>query len=373
MNFVLVGRPNVGKSTIFNLLVGKREAVVRDEEGTTVDWKEVKIGENAIWDTPGIWKIDSMPPCQIDQVLLVVENLVTESDKKIYFELKKKNYSLKVIVNKIDRGVEDYSFFQDYVEVSAKSKVGIQELKDFIASENLDVNKKEEKKLWAIIGRPNVGKSSLINFFSNCERNRVSEKEGTTREFIAVNLENDLLLDTPGQRKKAIFPKYDNIFGFIVVLDNDLQKQDLRLIDMAFKSRKAVMVVINKLDIVDRQDLKIIENEIKRLWVVPVLHVSCLKKKGLENLRNKMRDMEEDFYKRIATNALNIWLGKEIKRIIPRLKFISQISTAPARFFLDHKLKMHEERMLKKRIQKELGFEGIPICIKYNDEPDFRN
>jgi|GEM_PF-3125665 len=374
-NYVIVGRPNVGKSSIFNFVVGKNEAFVKDEEGTTVDWRSKKIGNIILWDTPGVFKIENLPPCEkIDRIFFVVENNILEYDKKIFLELRKK-YEVFVIINKMDleKGRvfdEDYRFFGNFIKISLKNRIGLNNLREifFEEYENVEEN---EKKIWAIIGKPNVGKSSLVNLMAGKDVNKVADFEGTTKEFLPVDIDEKILLDTPGQRGRALFPRYSDIFGVIVILDLKQERQDLRLIGMAVDRRRPVIVVINKVDLAKKEgknnEAKTVEEKISNFWDIPVLKISCKTKKGIENVLKSIKNIEESYGKRIKTALLNEWLNTEIRKIEPRIKFITQIDVGPPKFFVDFHLESHKERMLKRRLAKKFGFEGLAIQIKYKE------
>lgn len=373
-NYVLVGRPNVGKSSIFNFLIGKHEAFVKDEEGTTVDWRSKKIGNAVFWDTPGVFNINEMPPCKIDKVLFVVESNILNIDKQIYLALKKKYKDLLVIVNKIDKDnnaeYENYTFFDYYVLISLKSRKGLTTLKTHIKIDFSEQDKRFDKKIWAIVGKPNVGKSSLTNFLAKKDIHKVEDFEGTTKEFLPVEIEENIILDTPGQRKKAIFPQYSNVFGALFVIDLKQERQDLKILGLMSERKKNIIVLINKTDLAKSAEVKKVEEKISKIWNFPVLKISCKTGAGLKSLNNLIKQQEEGYSKRITTSQLNKWLKEEVFKVEPRLKFISQIDVGPPKFFLDFKLELHKEKMLKKRLAAKFGFNGVPILIKYKEKID---
>jgi GTP-binding protein len=373
-NYILVGRPNVGKSSIFNFLIKKNEAIVRDEDGTTQDWRSKKIGNITLWDTPGIFKLEELPPCKVDKIFFVIENNVIDYDRKLFIELKRK-FDVVVIVNKIDLEKsmyhsENFSFFGEVLKISLKSRIGLHVLADTFFEDYVNIQE-DEKKTWAIIGKPNVGKSSLVNLLAKKYVNKVADYNGTTKEFLPVHIDEKILLDTPGQRRRALFPRYENIFGIIFVIDLKQERQDLRLIGMTVDRRKPIIIVINKIDLAKKDEVKKVEDSIKKFWDIPIIKMSCLRKKGFNSILENIELIEENFYKRIKTAQLNAWLNAEIKSVEPRLKFISQIEVGPPRFFVDFKLEDHKERMLKRRLAKKFGFEGVNIEIRYK-EPEFR-
>ncbi len=368
-NYVLVGRPNVGKSSLFNFIIKKHEAFVRDEDGTTKDWRSKKVGNFVFWDTPGVFKIESLPPVKIDRVFLVLENNILNYDKKLYLELKKK-YDVCVIINKIDLGhdqSQDYNFFKDCVEISLKNRIGLEKLKYYIFANDFIENTQEKyaKKIWAIMGKPNVGKSSITNILAKKDLHKVEDFEGTTKEFLPVELDDEIVLDTPGQRNRALFPKYSNVFGVVFVIDLKAQRQDLKMIGLIYDRRKPVIVVINKTDLAKGNEIKDIEERISRFWDVPIMSISCAKNMNVVKIHDMIRQQEESYYKRIKTSELNDWLRKEIMLVEPKLKFMTQIEVGPPKFFLDYRLSEDKERMLRRRLAKKFGFTGIPILFQY--------
>lgn len=366
-NYVIVGRPNVGKSSLFNFFLGHHEAFIKDEDGTTQDWRSKRVGDVVFWDTPGVYKFDTLPPVEIDKIFLVIENNILNDDKKLYIELKKRYENVVVIINKIDLAKkfdnEDYALFEQYVEISLKNRIGLSHLKQHIKSSKEASNPENGKKIWAIIGKPNVGKSNLINLLAKKDLHKVEDFEGTTKEFLPVEISEEILLDTPGQRKKPIFPQYTNVFGAIFMVDLKFERQDLKMIGLVHKRRKPIIVVINKIDKAKGNEVTEIENKIKKLWDIPIIKTSCLKKQNVEQVLKLIQRQEENYKKRIKTSELNSWLTNNISKIAPRIKFITQIESSPPKFFVDCKLEEHTQKMLKRKLMREFGFEGIPVTI----------
>ena len=367
-NIIILGRPNVGKSSIFNFLISKNEAIVRNEEGTTVDVRSKIIGNIIIWDTPGIFTYEELNIKKIDYIYFVIENNVLNSDKKIYLDLKKKFKNVLVIINKIDKNdYDDYSFFQNHIKISIKSGIGLHELKSVFFDNYDDNYVSKEKKIWAILGRPNVGKSSLINLLADNELHSVSSEQGTTKEFLPVDIDNNIILDTPGQRKKALFPLYANVFGVIIVLDPDYARQDMRFIGEMTKRKKPIIVIFNKIDLIKDIDLMFLEEKIYKIWGLKLLKFSCIRNSNINNIVNVIRSQEQKYQKRIQTSKLNFWLKKNVQKHEPKLKFISQVEVSWPKFFCDHKLAIDKEKMLKKMISRDFNLDGIPLDIIYKE------
>lgn len=360
MNYIIVGRPNVGKTSIFNFLIGRNEGVVRDEYGTTVDLRSNVINGVRLWDSPGIEKVEKWP-IDPDLVLFVIDNVALNCDKEMFLRLKRTGKKIITIVNKIDLGIEDYSFFGEHILVSISKKIGVRSLFDIFVQES----DAPRKKIWAVIGRPNVGKSSLINILFGADLHKVEDKAGTTREFLPVDIDETVFLDTPGQNRQIAMPRNWNVFGVIVVVDVIKARQDLRLIGMAVEHKKPVLVVINKIDLAFENEYIAIEQKIKQLFDVPIVRISCLKPAKIKQLlENQMRHLEEKFVSRIKTSELNVW-ANEIKKVEPRLKYISQVETAPPLFFLDARVTVDIERMMRRRLIRHFGLLGIPIGFTF--------
>lgn len=362
-NVFLVGRPNVGKSSIFNFLLSKNEAIVKDEEGTTCDWRSKKVGNIVLWDTPGTFHFESLPAVP-EYIYFVIENIVLDYDKKFYLELKSKFKNILVIINKIDKGEDfDYSFFDNHIKISLRSRFNIFHLKSMFLDNYIDTSS-DEKKTWAIMGRPNVGKSSIINSLLNYDLHKVQDFEGTTKEFLPVDFDYNVLLDTPGQRHGAFFPRYNNVFGIIVISDVNSEKQDLRMINLAIKRNKPIFLVINKIDLIDnKKDLEGVKARFARIFNIPIIFTSCLDKIGIHKIFEHIKHLESSFYKRIPTGLLNTWLSTDIKHVEPKLKFITQIETAYPKFYINCAIAKDKETMLRKRLAAKFGFKGIPIKI----------
>lgn len=224
-----------------------------------------------------------------------------------------------------------------------------------------------KNKIWAIVGRPNVGKSTLINKLSKKDIHNVQDFEGTTKEFLPVDFDDKTLLDTPGQRHRAKFPHYSNVFGIIFVTDLRQEKHDYKVLNMLKKRNKPVFVVINKIDLEKNKEIKEKEEKLNKYFDLHIIKISCEKNTGISKVEKIINTIENDYEKRIPTSALNSWLQKEIKAIEPRIKFLTQVKTSFPKFFVDYKLETHKEKMLKRRLSRKFGFLSVPIEINYKN------
>jgi predicted GTPase len=149
------------------------------------------------------------------------------------------------------------------------------------------------------------------------------------------------------------------------MVDLKFERQDLKIIDLMHKRRKPIIIVINKIDQAkSNKQITEIENKITKFWDIPILKISCLKKQNIHQILEVIKNQEIMYETRIKTSLLNIWLKENISKIAPRIKFITQIETAPPKFFVDCQLEEHTQRMLKRKLMREFGFQGIPVFIQ---------
>ena len=422
----IVGRANVGKSTIFNRIVGQRISIVEDTPGVTRD----RIYGDASWltrdfkiiDTGGIELENASFTEQIkmqaeiaieeaDIILFVVNGRegVTKEDLFVARLLQKSRKPIVLAVNKIDdQKFKDniYDFYSlgigDPIAVSGSHGIGIGDVLDEIIHQLPAVDEKKEDDVirFSVIGRPNVGKSSLTNAILGEERVIVSDIEGTTRDAIDTPFEKDgqkyCVVDTAGMRKKGKI--YENVEKYsvlralsaveksdvvLMVIDGNqgIIEQDKHVAGYAHEAGKAVILVVNKWDLIekDSKTMKKMESQIreqfKYLDYAPIIFVSAKDKKRVHLLLPMIQEVYANSQKRVATSVLNDVLI-DAQTMNPtttfnggRLKiyYVNQVSVCPPTFVLftndPQYLHFSYKRYLENRLRDAFGFEGTPIHI----------
>lgn len=422
----IVGSPNVGKSTIFNRLMGERHAIVDDAPGITRDrlygqceWLGHKF---SIIDTGGIEVVNrpfqeqirmqaEIAIAEADIILFVVDGQlgITNDDRVVTNILRKVNKRIILAVNKIDEGThlaDAHEFYglglgEPFI-VSGAHGIGIgdvlNEIIKYLPEDTEEL--KEDQITFSVIGRPNVGKSSLTNALLNQERVIVSDISGTTRDSIDTpfvrNNQSYLVIDTAGLRKKGkiyeSIDKYSAIRALkaierseivLLVLDGKqgITEQDKHVIQYATDLHKAIIIVVNKWDLVDKETntmsdyVKLIRDQYKFLDYAPVCFVSALKKQRLNILFDTLDMVHKAYYTRVKTSLLNeLMQDAQMMNQTPnfnggRLKILyaSQVSTAPPTvvIFVNDPEFMHfsYERYLENRLRETFTFEGTPIRL----------
>ena len=422
----IVGSPNVGKSTIFNRMIGERRSIVDDELGITRDrlygtceWLGRKF---SLIDTGGI-EIKNRPfqeqirmqaeiaINEADVIVFVVDGKlgITTDDRVVTGILRKVNKPIILAVNKIDEGshmADVHEFYglglgEPHI-VSGAHGIGIGDILNEIVKclPNNDDDLEEDKITFCVVGRPNVGKSSLTNAILNQDRVIVSNISGTTRDSIDTpfnrNGKNYLVIDTAGLKKRGkiyeSIDKYSAIRALkaierseivLLVLDGKegITEQDKHVIQYATDLHKAIIIVVNKWDLVDKQTntmsdyVKIIREEYKFLDYAPVVFVSALKKQRLDTLFETLDTVHAAYYTRIKTSLLNeVMQDAQIMNQAPnfnggRLKILyaSQVSSAPPTIvlFVNDPNFMHfsYQRYIENRLRDTFNFDGTPIRI----------
>lgn len=425
----IVGRPNVGKSSLVNRILGRRVAVVEDTPGVTRD----RVSYDAEWagtdfklvDTGG-WEVDvegidsaiaSQAEVAVnlaDAVVLVVDGQVgmTDTDERIVKMLRSSGKPVTLAVNKVDDRESEYlaaEFWKlglgEPYAISAMHGRGVGDLLDAA----LDSLRKAEKtsgyltpsglRRVALVGRPNVGKSSLLNQLAREERTVVNDLAGTTRdpvdEVIDIDGEDWLFIDTAGIKRRQHKLKGAEYYSSLrtqaaierselalVLFDASvpISDQDLKVMSSAVDAGRAIVLVFNKWDAMDEFD----KQRLERLWVTEFDRVTWAQRVNLSaktgwhtnRLAKAMREALESWDKRVPTGKLNAFLG-QLQAAHPhplrggkqpRILFATQASTRPPRFvifatgFLEHGYRRYIERSLR----EEFGFEGSPIQISVN-------
>lgn len=424
----VVGRPNVGKSTLFNKIVGKKMSIVDDEAGVTRDgvfcFSEWNAKEFFLVDTAGFeTKIKNNDFLNLintktkeyikdaNAIIFVVDCKVglTNLDIEIANILKKTKKPIFLCANKCDsvglvseKFYEFYSIFQKNVfAVSAIHGHGLGDLLDclvkkFKVSNALTENLNKIKI--AVVGKPNAGKSSLVNVLTKTNRLLVSDVEGTTRDAIDVlvnyNEKEFTFIDTAGIRKKSKIKenveKYSVLRAFVaikrasvvvLVLDSTIGvvEQDLKIAGYVKKTGKALIVAVNKWDLIKKEDNSVVEYEknLKKkldfILYAPFIFLSAKTKKRVNELFNLIEKV--DFYskKRLTTGILNQLISYAVAKVQPPSKkgkklkifYMTQVNVMPPTFvvFVNSKILFNfsYERYLKNQIRKEFNFCGSPL------------
>ena len=437
----IIGRPNVGKSTLFNRILRKREAIVHDTPGVTrdrhfanTDWngrtfilvdtggylpKTKELIEKAIREQVEIAITES------DVIMFVVDQAtgISDIDLQIAGKLKRYGKPTLLLVNKVDHQMlesEGYQFYNlgigEPIMISAAQGRGIGDLLDVLSNrlqETLPVAGERTElpdtgtgaiKI-AIIGRENVGKSSFVNTLTGEDRIIVTPLPGTTRDSIDTHLKyqnrNYLLIDTAGLKRRAkvqenvlfysqlrtlrSLQRADVVIYFVDATEG-LTRQDLRMLGEAVQSRKAAILVVNKWDLVpkDQNTLHQWEIEFKarmgNMDYIPLVFTSVIEKKRLYKLMDLTAEVYEELKREIRTKELNSVLlpiidensppairGKEIK-----INYITQVKSAPPLFaFFGNRPELippNYKRFLEKQIRSHWGFKGVPVNIVFKSK-----
>ena len=425
----IIGRPNVGKSTFFNYIIGRRISIVEDTPGVTRDrvygesnWR----GRNfTLIDTGGIesekadiirsqMRLQANIAIDIADVIIFLTDVregVTAADEEIGIMLKKSKKPILLVCNKVD----DYQKFQsdiyefyklgigDPIPVSASNAKGIGDVLDKIY-ENLpeirEDDENEERINVAVIGKPNVGKSSLVNKILGENRNIVSEIAGTTRDAIDSYFENEngkyTFIDTAGIRRKSKvtekIEKYSVMRSILAIERADVclmlidslegvTEQDAKIAGEAHEAGKGIIIVVNKWDEYEKDTgtlekyKKDIYNKLAYLSYAPIIFISAKTGQRVYKLFGMINEVAKQNSRRITTSQLNQVINEAIAMVQPpsdkgkRLKIFygTQASTKPPTFviFVNKKDLFHfsYERYLVNQIRKEFGLEGTPVRI----------
>ena len=432
----IIGRPNVGKSTFFNYIVGSRISIVEDTPGVTRDriyaetnWR----GRNfTLIDTAGIepesedviisqMREQAKIAIDIADVIVFLTDVkqgVTAVDEEIALMLKKSKKPIVLICNKADNMSKDkneiYEFYklgvgQPY-PVSSTNALGIGDVLDAIyekfPEKTLDEENDDKIKI-AVIGKPNVGKSSLINKILGENRTIVSDIAGTTRDAIDAEYENEygkyVLIDTAGIRRKSKVTESIEKFSImrtllaieradvcLMLIDalEGVTDQDAKIAGEAHEAGKGIIIVVNKWDEYEKETgtlekyKKEVYNKLSYLSYAPIIFVSAKTGQRVEKLFPLINNVAEQNAKRISTSVLNQVINEAIAVVQPpsdkgkRLKILygTQATTKPPTFviFVNSKELFHfsYERYLVNQIRKEFGLEGTPIRIIVREKND---
>ena len=428
----IVGRPNVGKSTLFNRIFGSREAIVFDTPGVTRDRRYAE----AEWAGKSFTMIDTggfVPESndvfekaireqaniaieEADAIVFVVDAMegLTPLDKEIADILRRSNKPIHLVVNKIDSAQRDNAVAEFYSlglgEPISIAALGGRQIGDFLDLLTTDIKKetrvKKEKRLrLAIIGKPNVGKSSLVNSLIGKTRQVVTDIPGTTRDPIDTVLEYQgeeiILVDTAGLRKKSKISESIEFYSTlrtlhaiersdmaVILLDakQGVDKQDLQIVDATIERHRAAIIVVNKWDLVEKETNTARQYEIainKDLGLydyLPIIFVSALTKQRIAKVIETAKEVHLQQSRRISTSALNKSIMEDIKMTPPKsstareikIKFVTQIKTNPPMFtfFCNHPKLVQEsyKRFLMNKLRDHFGFSGVPLGVVFKEK-----
>jgi GTP-binding protein len=427
----IIGRPNVGKSTLFNRLIGERQAIVDDLSGVTRD----RLYGSCVWNGKTFTVIDTggfVPESEDvfeaairSQVRIAIEEAsvlvfmvdvttgVTDLDEAMAVMLRRSTKPVFLVVNKVDNGqrmMEANEFWSLGIEntffLSSMTGSGTGELLDAIAEQVVDEEPRDVTlPRIAILGRPNVGKSSLINALLGEERNIVTDIAGTTRDSIDSHYnkfgKEFLLVDTAGIRKKSRVHEdleFYSVMRAIKALEDcdicvlmidaqaGIEAQDMAIFRLAQRRHKGIVILVNKWDLVSKEtntarDMeKTIKEKISPFDDVPIVFISTLEKQRIFKAVEAAMEVYENRNRKLKTSELNEVMQEIIERNPPpayrgnyiKIKYITQLSGAHPviAFFCNHPKQIQENyrNFLENQLRKHFKFTGVPVSILFRQK-----
>ncbi|MBN1251338.1 MAG: ribosome biogenesis GTPase Der [Bacteroidales bacterium] len=424
----IVGRPNVGKSTLFNRLVEHRAAIIHETSGVTRDRHYGKCNwegqDFTVIDTGGyvvnsddvfeeeIRKHATLAIQEADVVIFLVDVIsgITDLDDAIAGILRKSKKQVLLVVNKVDNTQRQYDanvFYGlglgDIYTISSISGSGTGELLDKLIEvfpKEPEVEEEEDIPKFAIVGRPNVGKSSLINALVGEERNIVTPISGTTRDSIHTRFNkfghDFFLIDTAGLRKKGKVTEniefYSVMRSIRAIEDSDvclllldatrgIETQDVNILNLIEKNKKGVVILVNKWDLVEKDHKAVkeysdaIKERIAPFSDVPIIFTSAVTKQRILKVMEMAIEVYENKKRRISTSKLNEYMQEVIATNHPpsvkgkfvNIKYVSQLPTHSPSFAFYCNLPQYVlesyKRFLENKIREKYNFHGVPIQI----------
>ena len=427
----IVGRPNVGKSTLFNRLIKRRDAIVDSVAGVTRDRHYGKSDwsgkEFSVIDTGGYVEgsddifeeeIRRQVHLALDEatvILFVVDLLtgITDFDKEIAAILRKTQKPVILVVNKVDSPMKEHEAAEfyalgmgDYYTISATNGSGtgdlLDELVKHLSSEPLADDEELGLPRFAVVGRPNVGKSSIVNALYGENRNIVTDIAGTTRDtvntrFTKFNMDF-LILDTAGLRKRTKVHEnlefystmrsvraieHSDVCLLLIDATRGIESQDLSIFHLIYKNRKGLVVLVNKWDLVEKETNttldfeKIIKERLAPFTDVPIIFTSALTKQRVLKAFELALQVYERRKQRISTSKLNDTMLPIVKDYPPpmnkgknvSIKFCTQLPTPTPQFVffanLPQYIREPYKRYLENQMRKQFDFTGVPIEIYF--------
>ncbi|MDD3224011.1 MAG: ribosome biogenesis GTPase Der [Clostridium sp.] len=431
----IVGRPNVGKSTLFNKIAGKRISIVEDTPGVTRD----RVYAKAEWlnnkftmiDTGGIEpENDDIIVAQMrrqaevaidtaDVIVFIVDGKqgLTDADNAVALMLRKSRKPIVLVVNKVDKRLDEqnaYEFYNlgigDPITISAAQGLGLGDMLDKIIEHFADIKDRiedDDRIEIAFVGRPNVGKSSLINNLLGEERVIVSNIPGTTRDAVDTYLDTDLgkftLIDTAGLRKKSKIKEEIERYSVIrtmasieradiciLMIDahGELSEQDAKIIGYAHEMNKAIMVIVNKWDLIEKDTNTM--NKMKEKFkanlsfmaYAPYLFISAKTGQRVNKVLELAKKCYDNYSRKISTGVLNDIVSKAVMMkeppivLLRRLKiyYVTQVGVTPPTFlfFVNDPKLLHfsYRRYLENRLRDSFDFSGTGIKLIFRERKD---
>jgi len=430
----IIGRPNVGKSTLYNRIIRKRDAIVDDQPGVTRDRKYA----DAEWSGINFTIIDTggyLPDTEnlihqavLNQVYLAVNEAdvvavvtdvtsgITSLDSEVARILQRSEKPVLLAVNKVDNKEREYDIVEFYKlglgEPIPIGALGGRNIGDFLDQvierfpDNQPSTDSEETEIKiAVIGKPNVGKSSFVNSILGQDKLIVTDIPGTTRDAIDTSFKyyghNFLLIDTAGLRKKAKVKEsveyFSNIRSIssiqrcdiaVILIDatQGIGDQDKKVLEAAIGFNKGVILAVNKWDLIekDTKTAQQFEQEIKDaipyLHYIPIIFISALTKQRVFKVIEIATSIQDERNKKIKTSELNNFFEPIMKQTTPaavggkeiKIKYITQVKTSPPvfAFFCNHPnlIKSNYKAFLEKKIREQYGFFGVPITIVFREK-----